>query len=391
MKLTKELIIIFVIKITEVLGFSLILPLLPFYAKSFGATPFVVSLIPSVFSFFQFFSAPIMGKLSDQYGRRPLLIISQFSTFLSFVIFGLSNSLFMIFLSRIVDGLLGSNFTITQAYIADVTDEKDRSKAFGLSGVAFGIGFLIGPAIGGYLSKFGIAVPAFVAAGISLLSIIATAVMLPETVKRKKAFKIEKIKIINIKAITKYLTDEKTAKPLFELFSFNSTHVIWTSNFALFSGLKYGFTVERVGYVLAYVGLISIIMRGAVLPKLIDRFEEHSLKVLASLSIVFALLLLAFTESFMLLFVAFTFFAFGGGLARPLMTGTISRSVGRSEQGSILGVSNSMGSLVQIIGPMVGGLLLTKLVPESLMIVSAAMMLVGLRLILKNGKTSLNT
>jgi len=389
MKLSRELIIIFIIQITEVLGFSLILPLLPFYAESFGATPFVVSLIPSVFSLFQFFSAPIMGRLSDQYGRRLLLLISQTSTFVSFIILGFSNSLFMIFMSRVVDGVLGSNFTIAQAYIADVTNKKDRSKAFGLSGMAFGIGFLIGPAIGGYLSKYGISVPAFVAAGISLLSIVATAVMLPETVKKKKTSM--NIKIVDIKTLSKYLSNEKTAKPIFELFTFNSTHVIWTSNFALFSGIKYGFTAESVGYVLAYVGLINIIMRGGLLPKLIDKLEERPLKIIASLSIVFALLLLALTKSPLLLFVAFTFFAFGGGIIRPLMTGAISRSVGRKEQGAILGVSNSLGSLAQIVGPMVGGLLLTKLIPESLMVVSAIIMAIGAFLIIRNGQSDMHS
>jgi len=383
MKLTKELIIIFVIQITEVLGFSLVLPLLPFYAESFGATPFVVSLIPSLFSFFQLFSAPIMGRLSDQYGRRPLLIISQISTFLSFIILGLSNSLFLIFLSRVVDGLLGSNFTIAQAYIADVTDEKDRSKAFGLSGMAFGIGFLIGPAIGGYLSKFGIAVPAFAAAGISLLSILATTVFLPETIKKKR--KIKKIKIIDLRALTKYLSIKKSSKPIYELFTFNATHVIWTSNFALFAGIKYGFTAENVGYVFAYVGLINIIFRGALLPKLIDKFKEHSLKIIASLSVIFALLLLALTNNSALLFVAFTFFAFGGGIIRPLMTGTISRSVSKDEQGAILGVAGALGSLVQIVGPMIGGLLLTNFIPESLMFASATIMVLGFVLITKNG------
>lgn len=389
MKLSKELFIIFIIQITEVLGFSLVLPLLPFYAESFGATPFVVSLIPSLFSFFQFFSAPIMGRLSDQYGRRLFLIISQISTFISFIILGLSNSLFMIFLSRVVDGVLGSNFTIAQAYIADVTKKKDRSKAFGLSGMAFGIGFLIGPAIGGYLSKYGIAVPAFAAAGISFLSILATAIFLPETVKRDKNAK--KVKIINIKAITKYISNKKTAKPIFELFTFNSTHVIWTSNFALFSGIKYGFTAENVGYVLAYVGLINIFIRGGLLPKLIDNFKEHTLKIIGSFSIIFALVLLAITKSPSLLFVAFTFFAFGGGIIRPLMTGALSRSVSKKEQGAILGVSGSFGSTAQIIGPMVGGFLLTKFFPESLMIVSAMIMALGLILIIRRNNQPLRT
>ncbi|MFH2118223.1 MAG: MFS transporter, partial [Candidatus Paceibacterota bacterium] len=166
--------IIFAIQVTEVLGFSLILPFLPFYALEYGATPFTVGMILTVFSLFQFISAPIMGSLSDTYGRRPLLLLSQFSTFVGFLVLGFANTLWLIFLSRAIDGLLGSNFTIAQAYISDITSTKNRSKAFGLSGAAFGFGFLIGPAIGGYLSRFGYSVPAYLAAGISLLSILLT-------------------------------------------------------------------------------------------------------------------------------------------------------------------------------------------------------------------------
>lgn len=185
MKLSKELLIILVIQITEVLGFSLILPFLPFYAQDLGASPLIIALVLSSFSLFQFISAPILGRLSDIYGRRPLLIASQISTFISFLILAKSTSLTMIFLSRAVDGLLGSNFTIAQAYISDISTKKNRSKAFGISGIAFGIGFLIGPAIGGFLSKFGFSVPAFIASGISFLTILATFFFLPETVTKK--------------------------------------------------------------------------------------------------------------------------------------------------------------------------------------------------------------
>ena len=186
MKLTKEYVIIFVIMVTEILGFSLILPFLPFYVEELGATPLIYGLILASFSLFQFISAPIMGRLSDHYGRKPMLIFSQLSTFISFIILGFANTIWLVFLSRIVDGMLGSNMTIAQAYISDISSKKDRSKAFGLAGVAFGIGFLIGPAIGGTLAKINYSIPSFIAAGISLLTIFTTFFFLPETVKRKK-------------------------------------------------------------------------------------------------------------------------------------------------------------------------------------------------------------
>ena len=189
MKLTKEYVTIFVILVTEVLGFSLILPFLPFYAQQFGATPFIIGLIAASFSFFQFWSAPILGRLSDHYGRKPMLLISQFSTFLGFLILGYANSLWMIFLSRIVDGLFGANYTIAQAYLSDISSKKDRSKVFGLSGAAFGFGFLIGPGIGGWLSQFGFSVPSFMAAGVAFITLLIIAFVLPETIKRPKGLK----------------------------------------------------------------------------------------------------------------------------------------------------------------------------------------------------------
>ena len=383
MKLTKELAIIFVIQITEVLGFSLILPFLPFYAQSLGASPFVVASILSMFSLFQFLSAPILGRLSDIYGRKPLLVASQLSTFLSFVILGRAMTLAMIFVSRAVDGLLGSNFTIAQAYISDVSSKKDRSKAFGISGMAFGIGFLIGPAIGGFLSRFGFSLPAYVAAGVSFLSILATLFFLPETVTKKT--KEIKIKLIDWSIFTKYLTNKKTSRKLLQFWFYIMTHVIWTSNYALYADRKFGFKPSDVGYVLAYVCLKSIIFRGFFLPKLIDRYGEASLKKASIFSIMVGLMGFMLARSVWWIFPSITFFAFGNGLARPLLMGSISKSVKSSEQGAVIGVTNSLGSSAQIIGPLIGGYMLTNFFPESVMLVSMLFIGLGGVLVVKNG------
>ena len=375
MKLSRELLIILVIQITEVLGFSLILPFLPFYAQSLGASPLVVASILSLFSLFQFVSAPILGRLSDIYGRKPLLIASQISTFISFLILGKASTLTMIFVSRAVDGLLGSNFTIAQAYISDVSKKKDRSKAFGISGMAFGIGFLIGPAIGGWLSRFGFSVPAFAAAGVSGLTILATAFFLPETISRKTG-KI-KIKLIDWSVFTKYLSNKKTARGLWQFLSYIMTHVVWTSNFALYADRKLGFKAQDVGFVLAYIGLISIIFRGFLLPKLIDQYGERQLKKMSVLAIMLGLLGLMGATNFWWLLPAISLFALGNGLARPLMMGSISRSVKANEQGAVIGVANSLGSLAQIAGPLIGGYLLTNFFPESVMLISMVFIGIG--------------
>ena len=268
--------IIFVIQVTEILGFSLILPFLPFYAQEYGASPLVIGLILTVFSLFQFVSAPILGSLSDSYGRRPMLMLSQLSTFVSFVVLGFANSLLWIFISRAIDGLLGSNLTTAQAYISDITQEKDRNRAFNLSSIAFSVGFLIGPAIGGYLSRFGYAVPALVAAGIALISIALTYFYLPETVKDKKRtpFEISELKIFNLSKFTQYLKIEELKIVLWQFFLFSLAHVVWTSNFALYGDRKFGMTADTIGFMLAYVGFINIILRAGVVPKLLDKYSE---------------------------------------------------------------------------------------------------------------------
>ena len=384
MKIDRKLLIILLIQITEVLGFSLILPFLPFYAQSLGASPLMVSLILSLFSLLQFISAPILGRLSDVFGRKPLLIASQVSTFISFLVLGRATTLGMIFLSRAIDGALGSNYTIAQAYISDISSKKDRSKAFGISGMAFGFGFLIGPAIGGYLSRFGFSVPAFVAAGIALVTIVLTALYLPETVKREK--ELEKIKIIDLKVFSKYLTNNKTVRPLMILLTYSLTHVIWSSNFALYFDKKIGFTATEVGWILAYVGLISIFIRGFLLGRLVDLWGEVKAKKMGMVSIFVGLIGMMIVPSVWWILPIITLFAFGSGLVRPLMMGAVSKSASESEQGAVMGVANSIGSVAQIVGPVAGGYLLTHFFPESVLLLSLGVISLGMLIIFIKGK-----
>jgi len=188
----KSLLTIFLIVFIDLLGFGIILPLLPYIAEIYKATPLQIGLLTAVYSFFQLIASPILGRLSDRYGRKKLLIISQLGSAIGYLILGLAGSLPLLFLSRIIDGITGGNISIAQAYIADVTTKENRAKGMGMIGAAFGLGFIFGPAIGGFLSKFSFSTPAYFATAISLLSVFATIFFLQETVDEKKPWFLQK-------------------------------------------------------------------------------------------------------------------------------------------------------------------------------------------------------
>jgi len=377
----REHTIIFIIKITEVLGFSLILPFLPFYAQNLGASPSQVGLVLATFSLFQFISAPIMGKLSDSYGRIPLLILSQLSTLISFIVLGFANSLWMLFASRMIDGLLGSNYTITQAYLSDITPQKERTKIFSLTGIAFSIGFFIGPALGGYLAQFSYSLPSFLAAGMAGATIITTYLYLPETIIKSKKFTWS-WDIFKIKQFKLLKTKSKISLPLWEYFSYVITHGLWASSFALYAERQFNFGAKEIGYIFAVIGGVSIFIKGLILPKLLNIVAEDRLRIIGAMSIVLALIFTPIIESEQLLTVATVLFAFGASLLRPSLTAHISKQASAEKQGEIMGITDSLGSIAQIIGPLGGGFLIQNFFPGSLGLISATTMMVGLILMI---------
>lgn len=378
---------IILIQITEVLGFSLILPFLPLYAQKLGANPLQIGLILTSFSLFQFISAPIMGKLSDIYGRKNLLILSQFSTFISFIILAFAKSLPMIYLSRITDGLLGSNMTITQAYLSDISKKNERSKVFALSGIAFGVGFMIGPAIGGLLSQINFAIPALLAAGMSAVSMIATQLLLKETIHNQQKIKFKlSLKLFTPANFQKYFQNKLIAPQLWIFFAYVSAHVLFSSNFSLFINKKLDLNTKEIGFALAYIGAMMVILRGLVIPKLLDIFKEEKIKNVGMLCLIAGLFLLMIVNQKWMLYPVLSIFAFGSGLTRPLLMGAISKNVNQNEQGVVMGITNSLGSIAQIFAPILGGFLLKEFLPFAVLIPAFLLMLVGFILNLKTQK-----
>jgi len=356
----KRLAIIFLIVFVDLLGFSLILPLLPYYAETFGADAFVTGLLVASYAVAQLLGAPLLGRLSDRLGRRPVLLISIFGTFIGFLVLGFARALWMLFVSRVVDGLTGGNLTVAQAYITDVTDQKNRAKGLGMIGAAFGLGFIIGPAVGGALSVYGYAVPAFAAAALSFTNLLAVFFFLPESLtdERRAALAAQKKPPFTLQALFHALNRPRVGPLLHTRFFFSLAFATFQSIFALYAQYRLGLTAQTTGYVLAYVGLLSVIVQGFAVGRLTARFSETRIIFVASVVMALALLAWAVAPNLITVLVVLAPMAFAGGTLNTVLSSALTTSVYPEEIGGTLGLSASVESLTRVIAPSVGGLLL---------------------------------
>lgn len=380
------LIPIFLIVFVDVLGLTIIIPLLPFYAEKFGATPAVVGALAAIYAFCQFLAGPVLGKLSDRYGRRPVLLISQVGTFIGYLILAAANSLWLLFLGRIIDGITAGNLTVAQAAISDVTPPKDRVRAYGIIGVSFGLGFLIGPVISGLLVAYGISAPILAAAGLSFLSILGTYFLLPK-VPQALDSTMEKGFFVKKTTWVRFLEHENLGIYLGQFFLFSFLFSFFSTGFAMFAERRYQwgghpFGVKEVSYVLAGLGLYGIVLQGGVIGKLSKKIGEVKLVMWGFLTCLIGYLLLTFADDLPLFAVAMIISAFGTGVLRPALTALISQSVDNTEQGLVMGVSQSLGSIAQILAPLIAGALIeTDHLPLwSLFMVAISLLALGLML-----------
>jgi DHA1 family tetracycline resistance protein-like MFS transporter len=357
----KRLFSIILVVFIDLLGFSLILPLLPYYAKTFQASEFVTGLLVAVYAAAQLIGAPILGRLSDRYGRRPLLLASIFGTFLGFLLLGFANTLWMLFAARVIDGFTGGNLSIAQAYIADVTDAKDRSKGLGMIGAAFGLGFIIGPVTGGLLSQFGYAVPAFVAAAMSLINLILIYAWLPESLTaEKRADTDAKKPLVSLGALMTALKRPFTGSLLITRFFFGLAFAIFQTIFSLYALAKFNLTATETGYVLTYVGVLSVITQGFLVGRITAKFREDILIVACVALMAVSLVGWALAPSVLALLIILTPTALSGGILNTLLSSTLTKAVSPQEVGGILGLSASVESATRIFAPVIGGALLQQ-------------------------------
>lgn len=347
---------IFLIVFVGLLGFGIIIPLLPLYANKFGASPFVAGLLLSTYSLLQLVATPYLGALSDRIGRRPVLIVSQIGTVLSFLLLGVANSLPLLFAARILDGISGGNISTAQAYISDVVDEKNRAKAFGLIGVAFGLGFILGPVIGGVLSHGGnFYRPALAAASISFVSLLLTIFYLPESLPRAKRSQQRQPRVIDIEGVRRAWGYEQLGLLLVIFFLFSLVQAGFEGLFTLFGDRKFGLGPREAGYLLGYVGVLGVLVQGGAIGPLVQRLGERRVLQAGLVAGAIGFVWAGFANSLPMLMVALVPVSFGLGVATPTTNSLIARESPPNERGRILGISQSMSALARVFGPLLSG------------------------------------
>jgi DHA1 family tetracycline resistance protein-like MFS transporter len=362
---TAPLIIIFVTVFIDLVGFGMVIPILPYYANTppFSATPREIGFLVASYSLMQFFFSPVLGRLSDRYGRRPILFISLLGSAVGYFVIGLANTLVLVFLGRIIGGVTGGNISTAQAYIADVTSKKNRAKGMGLFGAAFGLGFILGPAIAGVLSKYGVQVPFYFAAALSFANAAALYFILPESLKAEARARMTERKNRLVE-----LVDSLKHKEFREInityFLLITSFSIMTYAFVLYTAFRYGYTAEQNGYLFAYVGVVSIIGQGVLFGRLANKFGESPLVVVGCLLMMASLFAVPLVGpqagGLTGLLIGTAVLSFGNALASPGLTSLASKTADEHEQGRVMGLMQSGASLARAIGPMLGGFLLNN-------------------------------
>ena len=346
--------LIFLTIFIDMIGFGIVIPVLPVYAEGskFNATPTQMSILVGIYSLLQLICAPIFGKISDRFGRKPVLTLSILGTAIGFLITGLAGSYWMLLLGRIIDGASGGNIATGMACIADVTTKENRSKAMGLIGAAFGLGFMIGPAMGGVLGKISPSLPFFVAAGMALVNCILVAVQLPETLTPEVRARVKEN--VSLGEVFAHGRGGMISMILASQFASIVGFSIMTSLFALFCEKRFGYDIAQTGWIFFYVGFLGVVMQGGVLRRLLRRPIEKQLAVTGAAILAISMYFLPTTPpSLGMLLLVCTGISIGNSLVIPTMNGLASRTSDAHTQGRVLGLIASAGSLGRFIGPLI--------------------------------------
>jgi MFS transporter, DHA1 family, tetracycline resistance protein len=379
---------VFMVVFIGLMGFSFVIPILPFYALDYGANELVLGLLIASYAVAQLFGAPVLGRLSDQYGRRPVLLLSAFGTFVSLLMFAFAQSLLVLFLSRILDGLTGGNISVAQAYITDITDDENRSKGLGMLGAAFGLGFIIGPALGGILSGLGestvnpavvesgttflqqfdwkYTLPGIGAALIGFVNVLQIIFTLPESLTEERRAEIResekqlpKRSLFSVSAIWEAMQRPQVG-PLLKLrLFFGMAFSMFQGAFPLYASVQLGLGVAETAFILTYIGVLLVIVQGYGVGKLSQKYTDKALLMMSSVMMAVALVAWGLSFSVPVLLIVLIPISISGGIFITMINSALTKSASRQESGSILGVGASMESITRVIAPILGNALIT--------------------------------
>ncbi|MFW9779362.1 MAG: MFS transporter [Candidatus Heimdallarchaeota archaeon] len=361
---TSALGVLFLAVFIDLLGFGIVLPLLPFWVSSIGGSAIIYGLLVSSYSLMQFIFSPFWGRLSDRRGRRPIILVGLTGTLISFILLSItallfSESLLMLFLSRILGGIFtAATLPTSQAYITDTTTGDERAKGFGLIGAAFGLGFAIGPALGGFLSIWGYAAPALFSAVLAFINLIGGIIRLPESLDEKKREELMSLKITRKEAspnIFKIILSNPTIMLIILLFA--SISFVFSSleaTLALFGEARFGLDESLTGFVFLIVGIVAIITQGGILRPLSSRYADTLLIASGILALVIGFVGLSSVTDLLGMMIWVIPLAFGSSIANPALGASLSKNAPSDISGAVLGVNQGSGSLMRIFGPIVG-------------------------------------
>jgi MFS transporter, DHA1 family, tetracycline resistance protein len=392
MKRIDPLVSIFLAVFVDLIGFGIVIPLLPFYAEHFQAPPEVVTLLMASYSFTQFIFAPMWGRLSDRHGRKTVLVIGLAGISLSYLWMGFAAALWQLIAARVFAGAMAGNLAAAQAYIADVTAPEKRAQGMGVVGAAFGLGFIVGPALGGLLAgpdprNPNIVAPALCSAALSLVALLLTMFILEESLDPATRLANAGNRRPSRFALIAEALGKPELRALLVVF-FLVTFVVagMESTFALWSERAFGWGAAQNGYLFAYTGALAALVQGGLMRRLARQFGERRLVMQGVLSIGAGLGLIPLAHALPVLLAALTLLAYGMGVNNPSLSSLISLAAAKDQRGGVLGVSQSAASLARIVGPAFAGALFAAFGRDAPYIAGAAIMLAVLVLVVRMTK-----
>lgn len=355
-RLRSPFFVIFFTVFIDMVGFGIVIPVLPLYAEHFHASPVVIGWLTGIFSGVQILCMPLLGRLSDRYGRRPVLLVSILGTAFGFFVMGWAQTVTLLFIGRIIDGATGGNISTAQAYIADVSTPETRSRAMGLIGAAFGMGMTFGPMIGGLMSQISYAAPFYFATGLALLNAVLLYFLLPESL----AAEHRSVPHANapVTEVFQHGSGGQFALVTATYFFLVAGFAMMTTIFALFTSRRFGYDAHANGYLFAYIGILTSIGQGGLVGRLAKWLGDARLARWGLLLVSLSLLALPLADNLAGLLLICAGLALGTSFSSPTLNGLASRMIDRSWQGRALGLIQAAGSFGRLVGPLLGGWLL---------------------------------